>query len=362
MMAVPAPLTTAARRLRAAVVHLGARPLQPALAAAIAWLLCTTLVDSPIPVLGSIAALVTVDATVFRTVRTGLQQASGAILGLVAALIAGEVVGLHAWSIGLVVLIGVVLANTRRLGAVTGTQLPTTAILVMALGRNYGLTRVIDTAIGVGVGIAVQVVWPADPVATARTGVAAIAEAMSKVYTAMAEESRDGWGEAEAQSWMSRARGLDKPLRESQSALEKARESLRWNVWARVRSGVAGLEAAGQACDHLVGQVRSVARTLVEVPQGREELEPLPEALRAALAAAGATLAAFAEEIRRAGPGAWPVAAEAVAGHVQDVEARVKELRESELHEDLQGAIVDLTRLTRELAADGAHGPRKPSG
>lgn len=346
------------RRLPGRVRHLDLRPLQPALAAGISWQLCATLVGSPIPVLGALAALVTVDATVYRTVRTGLQQASGAILGVLAALLIGEIVGVHAWSIALVVLAGVVVARTRRLGLVTGMQLPTTAVLVMSLGRHYGFARVIDTGIGVAVGIVVQLVWPDSPVATARTAVAAVADAMGKVYGAIAEDSRDGWGEDEAQSWMRQARALAGPLRESQAALERARESLRWNVWARVRSGLAGVEGAGDACEHLVGQVRAVARTLVEVPGGRSDLPALPEPLRAALAAAATTFAALAEQTRRAQPGSWPVAADEVVDHVADVSARVKELTETDdLDDALRPTLVDLRRMTHELSPDGSHGP-----
>jgi uncharacterized membrane protein YgaE (UPF0421/DUF939 family) len=64
-----------------------------ALAAALAWVLAHTLFDVAQPFLAPWAALLTVHATVFGTLRSGVQQVAATVVGVLVAFAAGHLLG-----------------------------------------------------------------------------------------------------------------------------------------------------------------------------------------------------------------------------------------------------------------------------
>ena len=75
------------------------------------------------------------------------------------AVLVGNAVGLHWWSIGLVVLGGLMIGELLRLGAFS-SQVAISALLAYSLGSGYGAVRAIDTVVGAVIGAAVNVLVP----------------------------------------------------------------------------------------------------------------------------------------------------------------------------------------------------------
>ena len=69
-----------------------------ALATSAAWFLASALGD-PQPVVASIAALLTVQATVYRTIVKGAARVAGVVAGTGLAALLGGVGGLHLWTL-----------------------------------------------------------------------------------------------------------------------------------------------------------------------------------------------------------------------------------------------------------------------
>ena len=79
--------------------------VKTAAAAVIAWKLAVELVGSAQPFLAPWAALLTVNATVYRTFTRGAQQVGAAVLGVLLAVAAGRLLGVNAVSLGVTLLV-----------------------------------------------------------------------------------------------------------------------------------------------------------------------------------------------------------------------------------------------------------------
>src|SRR5215212_10051487 len=82
-------------------------------AAVIAWLLAGHLFGVAQPFLAPWAALLTVNATVYRTFARGLQQVAAAVLGVLLAFAAGSLLGVGVVSLGLMLLVAMAVGRTR---------------------------------------------------------------------------------------------------------------------------------------------------------------------------------------------------------------------------------------------------------
>src|SRR3954447_21581560 len=76
-----------------------------ALAATLSWELAIRLLHSPLPALAALGAILTVQVTVKQTVTFGIQQVVGVTVGVGGALAVVGVLGVHAWSVGIVILL-----------------------------------------------------------------------------------------------------------------------------------------------------------------------------------------------------------------------------------------------------------------
>ena len=80
--------------------------LKTVLAAVIVWVLASQVFDIEQAFLAPWAALLTVHATVYRTLRRGVQQVGASVVGVVVATAAGGALGLNAFSLGVAILLG----------------------------------------------------------------------------------------------------------------------------------------------------------------------------------------------------------------------------------------------------------------
>src|SRR4051812_49620467 len=120
-------------------------------AAVVAWVLAVHVFDIEQTFLAPWAALLTVHATVYRTLRRGVQQVGATVLGVLVAFALGSVFGLNALSLGLAILVGLIAGSVRGLRAE-----PTTAAATALGGLTTGaspapslpLSRLLDAGRG----------------------------------------------------------------------------------------------------------------------------------------------------------------------------------------------------------------------
>jgi uncharacterized membrane protein YgaE (UPF0421/DUF939 family) len=235
-------------------------------ASALAWFVARRL-GCELPVLAPLATLVTVQRTAYATIREGGRQAAGGVLGASAALVAGVVIGLHAWTVALTVAVAL-LVSARS----TGSQAATTALLVLALGLRYGHVRIEALLVGSAVGVAVGVLTPLPLVAPARRTLSGLAATTSALLRDVAEGVRAPFGTAASQEWLRRARALDDDLGRARRAAQDARDSVRWTPLVHLPAArELRLDEAVDALAHVVGQVRTIARELADLAAEHDE-------------------------------------------------------------------------------------------
>jgi uncharacterized membrane protein YccC len=238
-------------------------------AAVIAWILSVPVFHVAQPFLAPWAALLTVHATVFGTLRRGVQQAGASVLGVLFAFGAGHLFGVDALSIGVAVMLGLVVGSLRGLRAETTTA-AATAIVVLTTGYsdNGGMlaARLLDTGIGITVGLLVNLlVWPPLRDRSAAHQINVIGERIGVLLTTIADELAGGGEDAGPDGWIAQTDELDDQIDQAWSILKQARESGRLNPRPAAPVRMRAAEGFGAILTRLaqaIAEIRSMARTI----------------------------------------------------------------------------------------------------
>lgn len=238
-------------------------------AATLAWVLAVRVFRLSQPFLAPWAALLTVNATVYRSMARGVQQAGAAVVGVLLAFAAGATVGVTALSLAATVFLALLAGSTRGLRA-ESTTAAATALVVMTTGYSDDggmvLSRLLDTATGIAVGLAVTlVVWPPLRDRSAARQIDVIDDRIGALLAEMSTTMRAGRESDEVASWIDRTRELDDDINRARGVVREARESGRLNLRAGTRPRMHAAEDFVQILHRLeqaVAEMRSIARTV----------------------------------------------------------------------------------------------------
>ena len=264
-----APSRAAGELLSSPVLH----ALKTAVAAGLSWFLAADVLGNPIPVFAPLAALLTVQVTVWESVSRGLQRVFGVVVGVLVAFGFARLAGVHPWSIGLIIFVSLLAGRALRLGTQGSIQVPVSALLVLVLGATtggYGYDRVVDTAIGAGVGIAVNLVLvPRRHLGDAQAEVRGFAEELAGLLKDFAANLGAPVAGARGEQ-LDAARHLSRGAASAARAVSLAEESTRWNpAGRRDRPAVDNLKRAVADLSLVERQVRGIARALADSPAGQ---------------------------------------------------------------------------------------------
>ena len=287
---------------------LGLRTAKTTVAAVIAWELARLLPGSQPPVLAPLTALLVTQLTLVKTITGSLQRVASVAAGVLLALAAAGLLGLHWWSVGLVIFVSLAIGQVLRLGS-HRIELAVSALLVMTLGGTPGVarTRVLETLIGAGVGVLVNAVAPPVYIRPAGEAIHGLASDMAKVLDGAAADLAEGWSGEEAYERLREARELDGEVGEAREAVSQAEDSLRLNPRRRLvgdpsdelREGMSSLE-------HSVILVRGILRSLVDLDTatgGRGPSPSLAAAIRELLEELAVAVRTFGEHVAASVPG-----------------------------------------------------------
>lgn len=218
-----------------------------------------------------LAALLTVQVTVWESVSRGLQRVLGVVVGVLVAFGFARLAGIHAWSIALVIFASILAGQALRLGQQGSVQVPVSALLVLVLGAatsGYALDRVVDTAIGAGVGILVNlVVVPPTRLDEARAKVRGFGSALADLLRQVAGDL--GTPGRALSAHLGPARQLSADGAAADQAVNRTAMALRWRpAGRRDRPEVEKLLAAAKALNLVERPARGIARALADAPEG----------------------------------------------------------------------------------------------
>lgn len=252
--------------------------LKTVAAAVAAWLLATELFGLDQPFLASWSALLTVHATLYRSLWTGAQSVAGTALGIGLSFVVAQALGVGPATLGVTMLLGLLLARLSVLSE-GGVAIATTAIFVLTTGyvqqETLLLSRLLDTAVGVAVGVGVNLlVIPPLNDRSAERQVDRIDKRLGGLMEQMADEMQSAWSEENSSAWIEQTRDIDEDLQHAWRLVRHAKESDWWNPrrrWSRQRSDPTQYESVLSRLEEGIAQLRSMARTVHESTRSAQE-------------------------------------------------------------------------------------------
>jgi hypothetical protein len=289
---------------------LGLRTAKTTLAAVISWELARLLPGSQPPVLAPLTALLVTQLTLVKTITGSLQRVASVTAGVLLALAAADLLGLHWWSVGLVIFVSLAVGQVLRLGS-HRIEMAVSALLVMTLGGTPGVarTRVLETLIGAAVGVLVNVVLvPPVYIRPASEAIYGLADDMARVLEGAAADLAEGWSGEDAYERLREARELDGEVGEAREAISQAEDSLRLNPRRRLVAGDPSdeLREGMSTLEHSVILVRGLMRSLVDLDTattGRGPDPGLAAAVRELLEELAVAVRTFGEHVAASVPG-----------------------------------------------------------
>jgi uncharacterized membrane protein YgaE (UPF0421/DUF939 family) len=267
--------------------------------------------DSPAPIWAPITASLIALLTVQASIRDAAEKVFAVTLGILVAIWLGGLIGLHSWSIALIVGIGFLAGKVLRLGPGAAAQIPINGMFVLALGSSQVPQRFLDTLIGATVAVLVNfVIVPPNHVAAATRSVATLADDVVDAMGTVAVGISQPWPSARAADWLLAARALGRSSAAAEAEVRKADQSQSLHPtrssWA---ASLVRLRQANETLQVIELQNRTIARTIrdvsVKFPDQDGRQLPMPMASAMLLATADA-IEAFAHTVLRAQRGGSP--------------------------------------------------------
>jgi uncharacterized membrane protein YgaE (UPF0421/DUF939 family) len=341
--------------------------LKIALSASVSWALAQWLFGSPAPIYAPITASFVALITIRASIRDAYQRVLGVLVGIFVAIGLGELMGLHAWSIGAIVAVGFLVGKLLRLEPGAAAQIPITGLLLIGLGQGagYAQTRILDTLVGAVVAVVVNiVVVPPNRVHQAREAVDQLAQLSVDVLSEMGDGIAERWTRGQADRWLRRARENRQLVNRAENEADTAEDSLRLHPGRRNwTEALTGVHRALRTLRVIGVQVSVLARTMRDtadrIPDVDGRQVPLPRAGELLRTTAGA-VDAFSHALLADPPdgtaGTFVAAGQELAlarAQIADIRADLQGLLDANLARGiyLGTLVVETERILDELTA-----------
>lgn len=309
-----------------------------ALAVGLAWLVAPHMpgVVDDYPYYAPLGALISMYPTLMGSVRSGLQTVLGLAAGIGLATLVILTVGPNWWTIPVVVGLAVLISGTGWFGS--GREyVPMAALFVLIIGGqdadDYSLGYLVQTAVGVAIGLLVNVlIAPAPLTAQAAARVDTFRAQLATHLHDIGDAVSASWP-PEKDQWAGDAEALAETTRGIRMALADAEDSRRGNPRALLtRARPSDTWAEMDALDAIMHHIRdisdAIADTIWERPAALALDAALPEPLTAACHAVADALAFGADDSSEAHL-ARSQAARALRHLLETVDDRTIEVRRS---------------------------------
>ncbi|TSI17568.1 aromatic acid exporter family protein [Brevibacterium aurantiacum] len=256
--------------------------IKSVVAATGAWWLSAAVLSSQMPFLAPWTALLTVHATVYRSLSRGAQSTVASTIGVALSFVIGHYLGVNIWTFALALLIGLVGARFSWIRD-EGIAIATTAIFI--LGSGFGsqqpllLERIGEVTLGVAAGLVVNlIIIPPLRDRQAARYIDNINRRMGDVLINMSQEFSDSWDTDRADDWFRETESMSDELSTAWQSVRFARESRRANPRGNLRRTIQpnrlddeqtntdeeSYENILQRVDEGISHLRHLARTLRE--------------------------------------------------------------------------------------------------
>jgi uncharacterized membrane protein YgaE (UPF0421/DUF939 family) len=195
-----------------------------------------------------------------------LGQIVGTAIGAGVALLTVHYFSFGVIAIGLTVFLCSVVARGLRLGEVASVNVPVTALIVIGPGISGSTAehRLVSTLIGAAVAIIFSYFSHAStPAGRTVNQISRLGKRSAELISEMAEGVAAGFNQKQSGAWLSKARLLVEEIPILRSQAIEAKRYARWSPLAEVDEAES-LYIQGIAIEHMLVQIRSMARTLFD--------------------------------------------------------------------------------------------------
>lgn len=217
-------------------------------------------------IVAAIVASLTVRISLHKSTREGFGQILGTAIGAGTAFASIAIFGFGTITVAITVLLCSVVARALHLGEVASINVPVTALIVIGPGltESNALRRMASTLIGAGIAILFSYfAHPKTPAGRAVDQIASLGLRAANLLGAMSEGVAAGFTQKEAGNWLAKARLLVEEIPKVRAQALEARTFAKWFPMAE-RDEAEELYSRGVAVEHIVVQVRTMARTLFD--------------------------------------------------------------------------------------------------
>lgn len=242
------------------------------LAATTAWAISVFVLGTEVAFMAPWTALLTVHATVHRSLSRGAQTAVSSAIGMGVAFLILQFLSVNIWTFALALVVGMLGARLSWLRD-EGVAIATTAIFIFTSDEPMFADRFVELLLGVVIGIAVNMlILPPLKDQQAARYVDSVNRRMGAVLVDMADEFSESWDTDSAESWLKETESMSSELDSAWQTVRLARESRRSNPRklriSRRRDGHSQEDITYEEILHRVDEgvshLRNLTRTLRE--------------------------------------------------------------------------------------------------
>lgn len=190
------------------------------------------------------------------------------------------------------VLLCSVVARGLRLGEVASVNVPVTALIVIGPGISGSTAehRLVSTLIGAAVAIVFSYFSHANtPAGRTVNQISRLGKRGAELISEMAEGVAAGTTQKQAGSWLAKARLLVEEIPTLRSQAIEARRYAKWSPLAEVDQAES-LYIQGVAIEHMVVQIRGIARTLFDSTLDKDRKDSIDRQIAFALSATSSAI------------------------------------------------------------------------
>ena len=259
-------------------------------AAVVAYLVTLVLTDGAVDLTGPLTALLVVQASTVSTLKMGVVRVGAVLCGILVATLVSIWIGLTWWSLGAAIAASLILARVFRLGE-QALETPISAMLILGVTDHSvaAETRILNTLIGAGVGIAFNLIYPpAMPTASAGRSLLRVVDAAAAPLEVAADDLVAGpVASHQADSWLDRVRRANRSVAVASDVISSLKDSRRLNPRALGTIDVEPVLASGlDTLEHCLLDIRALFTVIAaEIPDDADQGDdPYGEELRTAFA------------------------------------------------------------------------------
>ena len=258
--------------------------LKTVLATVLAWQFAVRVLDSPTPYYAPLAALLVVDRTLVRSFWASTQRLVAVIVGMGIAWLIGSSLGVHWWSMAMVMLGALLIGRWRILGD-HGLQVPTMVLLSLLTAKgtseSFTIITIGETFAGGVIGVATNaIVFAPLHVDQSRDAVATLTGRVRDLLDDISRRLRTDWDEETAIQWRRLSTEILDSAPDASERVAKGHESTRFNPRENLREvqiDWSGYSHTVNALHRTLWHVSGIVSTLVDAADS-ENPQPWPSA------------------------------------------------------------------------------------